>query len=121
MKPTFCSLAMVGAVVTSLVVPPADATRSPEIGPPAGLAVTVALRPGRIEAALSEAGRRVSSAEAKGSAVLVVNGRELGVALLPAGSNLLVGLAPYHTGDEVAAEVTVSLGGQTVRARVGRF
>lgn len=121
MKPTFCSLAMVAAVATSLVTPSADATRSHRLAEGEGLGVAVSLLPGRIEAALNEDGRPIRAEGAIGSAVVVVNGRELGVAMLPAGGNRLVGLAPYHAGDEVAAVVTISLDGRTVTARIGIF
>lgn len=115
-------------VVLGLVALPADAARPPGDRPPppvdvpAALALLISLRPGRIEVVLINGqSRPVSSTGAEGSAVLVVNGRELGVALLPAGGNRLVGLAPYQPGDEVGAEVSVSVHGRTVKARYGIF
>lgn len=86
------------------------------------LALLISVLPGRIEVALiDDKSRPVSSTGAEGSAVLVVNGRELGVALLPAGGNRLVGLAPFEPGDEVGAEISVSVQGKSVKARYGVF
>lgn len=128
MKPTFCSLAAVAAVVTTLVSPPATATRGAILPGFAAeedhrsgevrLALTVL--PGRIEVELLDGeDRPVEAVDASGKAVLTVNGRSLGVALVHAGSNRLVGLAPFRDGDEVTVAVSVVVEGRTVTAGYG--
>lgn len=132
MKPTFCSLAATAAVLTSLIAPKAVATLGAE--PPAwggepaasaaaadaNLVLDLLLLPGRMEVALRDrADRPLSSEDATGKALLTVNGREMGVALVPSGGNRMVGLAPFREGDAVSAAVTVSLDGRIATARYG--
>jgi hypothetical protein len=114
------SIAMPVIMITALVVAmPVAASRPSGIAPDWGLSLVVALLPGRVEVTVTEGGRAVPTGRAEGGAVLVVDGRELGIALLPAGGNRLVGLAPYGAGDEVAAEISVTIDGRNVKAHYG--
>ncbi|MGE5546185.1 MAG: hypothetical protein ACM33T_04770 [Solirubrobacterales bacterium] len=126
MKTSFCSLAAAAAVATSLAVAPATATRT--MPPPTGggdeqavpqtPSMRVEVLPGRITVELLGPGARPLASEgASGKAVLDVNGHQVGVALQPAGGNLLVGQAPFVAGDSVVAEVTVSVAGRVLTAR----
>jgi hypothetical protein len=123
MKPTFCSLAAVAAVVTTLATPPATATRPPGAAPyrqSDEVSLDLKMSPGWLEVALiGPDDRPVAADQASGKAVLTVNGRVLGVALVPAGGNRLIGQAPYRDGDEIAADVTVTVEGRVVTARYG--
>jgi hypothetical protein len=123
MNTSLCSLAAVAAVITTLVVPPAGAMRS-EPGPAAWSApreepgLDLVVRPGRIEVLLYGPGDQpLSALGASGQAVIEVNGRRLGVALLPVAGNRMVAEAPFRAGDSVVAEVTVKLDGETLTAR----
>lgn len=123
MNASLCSLVAVAAVVTTLVIPPAGAMRT-DPGPvawstpreEAGLDLVV--RPGRIEVLLYGPGDQPLSAQgASGQAVIEINGRRLGVALLPVAGNRMVAEVPFRPGDSVVAEITVTLDGATLTAR----